>query len=95
MSFTIGILGGMGPMATAYFMKQIMEKTNAERDQDFPNIVLSSYAEIPDRSAYLLGNGPSPVPAMVRQLSFLAEQADIIAMPCNTAHAFYGLLHIF
>ncbi len=92
MSYTIGILGGMGPLATKHFLGQIFCKVRATCDQDYPNIVLSSRAEIPDRSAYLTGNGPSPVPAMVRGLSWLAEEADVIALPCNTAHAFYGLL---
>ena len=92
MSFTIGILGGMGPLATNHFFRQILSKISAERDQDFPNIVISSHAEIPDRSAYLMGEGPSPIPAMVRQLAWLSEEADLIAMPCNTAHAFHSLL---
>ena len=92
MSFTIGILGGMGPLATNHFLRQILVKVQATRDQDYPNIVLSSHAKTPDRSAYLMGEGPSPVPALVRQLAWLAEEADVIAMPCNTAHAFHGLL---
>ena len=92
MSFTIGVLGGMGPLATRHFLGQIYRKIPTACDQDYPNIVLSSRAETPDRSAYLMGSGPSPVPALVRALSWLAEEADVIAMPCNTAHAFYGLL---
>lgn len=92
MSFTIGVLGGMGPLATNYFLRQLLTKVQAERDQDYPNIVLSSHAKTPDRSAYLMGEGPSPVPALVHQLAWLSQEADIIAMPCNTAHAFHGLL---
>ena len=56
----LGILGGMGPMASALFYKMITEKTAAEKDQDHINIVLLSDAETPDRTAAILSDGRQP-----------------------------------
>jgi aspartate racemase len=85
----VGVLGGMGPSATADFMAKVVARTPVETESDHLPIVVWSNPEIPDRTQALLGLGPSPVPAMtdgVRRL--VAAGADTIAIPCNTAHAF-------
>ncbi len=85
----LGILGGMGPLAGAYFFLRFTELTAALSDASHPEVVLSSTPQIPDRTAYLLGEGRSPLPALVRGIIGLNRSgADIIAIPCNTAHAF-------
>lgn len=91
MAHTLGILGGLGPAASVYFYKIITEHTKAGRDQDHLDIVLVSGASTPDRTDFILGNSEnSPLPSMidgVRRLT--AAGADLIAIPCNTAHYFY------
>lgn len=85
----VGILGGMGPAATADFLAKLVASTPADREFDHLPVALWSNPEIPDRTRALLGRGPSPVPAMadgVRRLLDLG--ASTIAIPCNTAHAF-------
>lgn len=85
----IGILGGMGPLATADLFRRIVEKTPAKRDQDHPRIIIYNNPKIPDRTAFILGNGPDPRPELIASARKLEEcGADFIIMPCNTAHFF-------
>ncbi len=87
MTETLGILGGMGPAATADFLRKIVERTQAQRDQDHIPIVVCSVPQVPDRSAAILDGGPSPLPAMLRGVRTLeAAGAAAIAIACNTAH---------
>lgn len=85
----IGVLGGMGPAATADFMRKLVLATSVEQESDYPPVAVWSNPGIPDRTNALLGLGPSPVPAMLDGIVRLTGVgADIIAIPCNTAHAF-------
>lgn len=86
---TIGILGGMGPLATADLFEKITLLTEAETDRDHIRVYIDSNANIPDRTAAILGNGEDPVPEMASALRNLEKcGADCIIMPCNTAHYF-------
>lgn len=83
----IGVLGGMGPLATADFMVRLARLAKAERDQDHCRTLVYSNPRIPDRSAALLGQGASPLAGMIDGLGVLERSgADVIAIPCNTAH---------
>jgi aspartate racemase len=85
----LGVLGGMGPLATAHFYRTLIELTWAENDQAHLPVVLWADPRVPDRTAALLGVGPSPVPALVMGVRWLQRAgAATIAVPCNTAHAF-------
>ena len=86
----LGILGGLGPMASAYFYELITAHTKADRDQDHIDIILSSRASTPDRTAFITGKSPdSPLPYMVEDAERLEVYgADVIVIPCNTAHYF-------
>ena len=85
----IGILGGMGPLATADLFQKITLLTEAETDRDHIRVYIDSNANIPDRTAAILSNGPDPVPEMASALRNLeACGADCVIMPCNTAHYF-------
>ena len=86
---TIGILGGMGPLATADLFEKITLLTKAETDRDHIRVYIDSNANIPDRTAAILGSGEDPVPEMASALRNLEKcGADCIIMPCNTAHYF-------
>lgn len=91
MAKTLGILGGLGPAASVYFYQLITRHTEALCDQDHLDIILISKASIPDRTDYILGKSEkSPLPAMKEGVEKLAEAgAQLIAVPCNTAHYFY------
>ena len=86
----IGILGGMGPLATADLFRKITEHTAAACDQAHPRVCIDSNTNIADRTAALLHGGADPVPEMVKSAQRLASiGADLLIMPCNTAHNFY------
>lgn len=83
----LGVLGGMGPLASAQFMLRLTLLTPAERDQDHIPTVLWSDPRVPDRGAARDGTGPDPLPALVRGLQGLqAAGCGAVAIPCNTAH---------
>jgi aspartate racemase len=88
-AFKIGIVGGIGPAATVDFMTKIVVNTDARRDQDHIKLVVDHNPQIPDRTAHLIGDGEDPTLAIYAACKRLeANQANLIAMPCNTAHAY-------
>jgi aspartate racemase len=90
MSPLLGVLGGMGPAATADFLAKLAAHTPARRDQDHLATIVYSDPSTPDRSDAILADGENPLPAMFRGIAFLDEAGcDLIAIPCNTAHHWY------
>ena len=86
---TIGILGGMGPEATSDFFAKLLSFDKAARDQDHVHIIIECDPSIPDRTAFILGKGADPVPAMLASARRLeVAGAEIIGIPCMTAHNF-------
>ena len=87
----LGILGGLGPMASVYFYELLTAHTKAERDSDHIDMLLSSRASTPDRTAFILGQSEDdPGPVMCCEARRLEQAgATLIAIPCNTAHYFY------
>ena len=66
----LGILGGMGPAATAEFLLEFTRQTPAEKDQDhFPSISLSDPA-VPDRTEAILDGTGEAVLARLREEGF-------------------------
>ena len=87
---TIGIIGGMGPLATADLFQKIILHTRASCDQEHLRVFIDSNTNIPDRTAALLHGGADPTPELVASAQGLERQgAEILIMPCNTAHNFY------
>lgn len=86
----LGVLGGMGPLASAHFMLRLTLLTPAEKDQDHIPAVLWSDPRIPDRGEARFGNGPDPLPWLMRGVHGLrAAGCGAIAIPCNTAHGWF------
>ncbi len=87
----LGIIGGLGPMATVYFMELIIKMTDVKRDQEHIRIYLQSIPDTPDRTAYICGESEeNPLPSFVRAgKSLEAQGADFITIPCVTAQYFY------
>lgn len=86
---TLGVLGGMGPAATAEFLRLLAARVPAADDQHHPRVVMLSDPSVPDRSAALTDGGPSPLSAIREGLTTLARWgADLLAVPCNTAHVY-------
>ncbi|MCI0752668.1 cysteate racemase [Teichococcus vastitatis] len=86
----LGVLGGMGPLASAQFMLRLTLLTPAERDQDHLPALLWSDPRVPDRTAARLSGGEDPLPWLLRGIRGLeAAGCGAIAIPCNTAHGWY------
>lgn len=86
---TLGVLGGMGPAATAEFQRLLAVKAPACCDQEHPRMIVYSHTVTPDRTTYLLGKGPDPEPYLLEGLRTLVGWgADRLAVTCNTAHHF-------
>lgn len=87
----LGVLGGMGPLATADFLQKLVRATPAESDQDHPQVVVFSNPKIPDRVGPILGiSAISPLPALIDSAQRLQEfGAHVLVMPCHTAHYWY------
>jgi len=87
---TVGILGGMGSMATVDLFEKIIKNTQVTCDQDHLHIIIDNYSEIPDRTDFILNKGLDPTKKMIEAAMRLEQAgAELIAMPCNTAHFFY------
>lgn len=85
----IGILGGMGPAATLELFTRIIDNTTAEVDQEHINMVIINDPQIPDRSNFILEDGPNPIPRLVENLKKLSYAgAEVAVIPCMTAHSF-------
>lgn len=88
---TLGVIGGLGPMATAYYMQLVIEMTEALSDQEHFPMIIYSMPQIPDRTRFLLGlSKESPLEPIVKCAKALERDgADMIAIPCITAHAMH------
>lgn len=87
----LGIIGGVGPLATACFMEALIRKTPARRDQDHMPMIVFNDPQIPDRTAHILDHRrPNPQPEMENVARWLERAgADYVAIACNTAHYYY------
>lgn len=89
----LGILGGMGPMATADLYRKIVELTDADSDNGHIRTIIDSNTAIPDRTSAILSGGTDPLPEMLDAANnLIACGAECIIMPCNTAHYFLPAL---
>lgn len=86
----LGVIGGMGPAATADFFTKLVAATPAGRDEDHIPTLIVSDPRVPSRTAAILEAGASPLPALrALRNKLIAAGATLLAMPCNTAHAWY------
>ncbi|WP_310475139.1 amino acid racemase [Sandarakinorhabdus sp.] len=84
---TIGVIGGMGPAATADFLSRLVAGVAAADDSDHPRVLVDSNPHVPDRNAAALTGAASPGPALAAMAQGLVAQgAEVLAMPCNAAH---------
>ena len=91
-NYRLGVLGGMGPQATNTFYQFVIDRTDAQRDQDHVNALILSDRDLPDRTAAILGSDEAKEQTLARLVADarLLEGAGctVIAVPCNTSHYF-------
>lgn len=91
--FLLGVLGGMGPLATLDFQRRLLEATPAQSDQQQLPSIVWNVPQVADRQKALAGTGPSPLPQLIHGIKTLNQAgASHIAIPCNTAHHWYDAL---
>ncbi|HET7864116.1 MAG TPA: amino acid racemase [Burkholderiaceae bacterium] len=86
----VGVLGGMGPLATIDFMRKMLQATPAVVDQEHVPVVVSSIPQVPDRTQAFRREGASPLAAMLASgRRLVAAGAGLAVIPCNTAHLWF------
>ncbi|WP_407317673.1 amino acid racemase [Isoptericola halotolerans] len=86
----VGVIGGVGPLATAYFLQRVVQLTDADRDQEHVDLVVLNHATVPDRTDFVVGRSTlDPGPVLARDARRLEDfGVSFLVMPCNTAHYF-------
>lgn len=86
----LGVIGGLGPKASAYFYNMVVDNTVAEKDQDHLEAIYLNHASMPDRTASILSNNTSELKGLLIKDAQLLENLGCshIAIPCNTSHYF-------
>lgn len=85
----LGIIGGMGSVATAYMFRRLVELTPTEKDQEYIEVIIHNNSRIPDRTAGILHDGPSPLPELQRSVDYCNKfGASYIILACMTSHHF-------
>ena len=87
----LGVIGGMGPKATAVFFDQVIARTAANRDQEHLDMIILNHATLPDRTEVILNHEDERFLQAIAQDLELLERAGVahIAIPCNTSHYYY------
>lgn len=89
----LGILGGMGPAASAEYITRLIQQTPATCDQEHIPFVLWNNPQIPDRSTSMRAGDSKPLRYLIEGILALRySQCDLIVIPCNTAHFWFDEL---
>lgn len=88
---TVGVIGGLGPMATVYFLNMVVSLTKSITDQGHIDMLISNKATTPDRTDFIIGKSSlNPAPVLNKEaLKLQNAGADFLVMTCNTAYYFY------
>lgn len=90
---TVGIIGGMGPAATALLFQKLIDHTDAKTDAGHMHIVIDNNPAIPDRTAAILKGENTPAVCICESGKKLeAMGAELLLIPCNTSHYFYSYI---
>lgn len=87
---TVGIIGGMGPGATALLFQKLIDYTDAKSDAEHMHIIIDNNTAIPDRTTAILNGENTPALYIVESGKKLEMcGAELLLIPCNTSHYFY------
>ncbi|GAB3048837.1 aspartate/glutamate racemase family protein [Virgibacillus ainsalahensis] len=88
----LGVLGGMGPVATSVYFEKVIEHTDADRDQDHIDMVILNHSTLPDRTEVIQEQKAERFLGAVKKDLEVLDQIGVsnIAIPCNTSHYFYN-----
>lgn len=87
----IGVLGGMGPLATVDFLDRVVRLTEANCDQEHLPMVVAHLPQTPDRSRSILAGDAAPLPHLLHGIDLLnRNEVGVVVIPCNTSHHWYA-----
>lgn len=90
---TVGIIGGMGPSATALLFQKLIDYTDAKTDAEHMHIVIDNNTGIPDRTTAILKGENTPALCICESGKKLESfGAELLLIPCNTSHYFYDYI---
>lgn len=92
MKNSVGVIGGLGPLATSYFMNLVINNTKAPNDQEHIDMIVFNHSTTYDRTDYILGkSNDNPVFSLIEDAKTLERLGcSFLVMPCNTSHYFYN-----
>ena len=89
--YKLGVIGGMGPLATVSFYERVVLNTAAKCDNEHIDMVVLSHASMPDRTKCIIENKGGEFLEVIKKDFKILEDIGVeaVAIPCNTSHYFF------
>ena len=89
--YKLGVIGGMGPLATVSFYERVVLNTLAKCDNEHIDMVVLSHASMPDRTKCIIENKGGEFLEVIKKDFKILEDIGVeaVAIPCNTSHYFF------
>ena len=89
--YKLGVIGGMGPLATVKFYDKIVLITEAHNDNEHIDLIVLNHSTMPDRTKCIIENKDTEFLNEIKKDLEILERIgiDVVAIPCNTSHYFY------
>ena len=89
--YKLGVIGGMGPLATVSFYERVVLNTLAKCDNEHIDMVVLNHASMPDRTKCIIENKGGEFLGVIKKDFKILEDIGVeaVAIPCNTSHYFF------
>lgn len=89
--YKLGVIGGMGPLATVKFYDKVVLNTEAHNDNEHIDLIVLNHSTMPDRTRCIIENKDTEFLNEIKKDLEILDKigVDVIAIPCNTSHYFY------
>ena len=89
--YKLGVIGGMGPLATVKFYDKVVLNTEAHNDNEHIDLIVLNHSTMPDRTKCIIENKDTEFLNEIKKDLEILERIgiDVVAIPCNTSHYFY------
>ena len=89
--YKLGVIGGMGPLATVKFYDKVVLNTEAYNDNEHIDLIVLNHSTMPDRTKCIIENKDTEFLNEIKKDLEILERIgiDVVAIPCNTSHYFY------
>ena len=89
--YKLGVIGGMGPLATVNFYERVVLNTEAKCDNEHIDMIVLNHSTMPDRTKCIIENRKTEFLESIKKDFAILENIGVeaVAIPCNTSHYFY------